>query len=268
MDVFCPRCYSPCTPTTAPLKTPRSSLTSSRTVTRLPTDRRLKSWLSGAVLTTWSSTRSKQWRWSWTSGEPPRPLSSHSPSWTALWQQWRLRQLRKINLPQELLIQFYSAIIESVLCTSITVWFSSATKSDLRRLRRVVWTAERIIGTTLRTLQELYSSRVSKRADKITLNPSHQHTPSVNGYRLVDATELWAPERPDTGTVSSLRQSISWTLDNNVEHTTLLHNYLFTTHSYFSFQICKSDRFSHTIVCVVFCVFAILYIAYLYIVLL
>ncbi len=84
-----------------------------------------------------------------------------------------LRQLRKFNLPQELLKQFYSAIIESVLCTSITVWFSSATKSDLRRLQRVVWTAERIIGTTLPTLQELYSSRVSKRAGKITLDPSH-----------------------------------------------------------------------------------------------
>ncbi len=49
-----------------------------------------------------------------------------------------LRQLRKFNLPQELLKQFYSAIIESVLCTSITVWFSSATKSDLRRLWRVL----------------------------------------------------------------------------------------------------------------------------------
>ncbi len=53
-----------------------------------------------------------------------------------------LHQLRKFNLLQELLKQFYSAIIESVLCTSITVWFSSATKSDLRRLWRVVWTAE------------------------------------------------------------------------------------------------------------------------------
>ncbi len=65
-----------------------------------------------------------------------------------------LCQLRKFNMLQELLIQFCSAIIESILCTSITVWFSSATKSDLRRLRRVVWTAERIIGTTLPTLQE------------------------------------------------------------------------------------------------------------------
>ncbi|KAL0159994.1 hypothetical protein M9458_043719, partial [Cirrhinus mrigala] len=48
-----------------------------------------------------------------------------------------LRQLRKFNLPQELLKQFYSAIIESVLCTSITVWFGSATKSDIRRLQRL-----------------------------------------------------------------------------------------------------------------------------------
>ncbi len=99
-----------------------------------------------------------------------------------------LRQLR--NLPQELLKQFYSAIIESVLCTSITVWFNSATKSDLRRLRRVVRTAERIIGTTLPTLQELYSSRVSKRADKITLDLTSAHSlfellPSGRRYRAL-----------------------------------------------------------------------------------
>ncbi len=72
---------------------------------------------------------------------------------------------------------------------------------------------ERIIGTTLPTLQELYLSRVSKRAGKITLDPHIQHTSSLNCYRLVNATELWAPERPDTETVSSLKQSISWTLD-------------------------------------------------------
>ncbi len=94
-----------------------------------------------------------------------------------------LQQLRKFNLPPELLKQFYSAIIESVLCTSITfshfadniitVWFSSDTKSDLRRRQRVGRTAERLIGTTLPPLQELYSSRVSKRAGKITLDPSH-----------------------------------------------------------------------------------------------
>ncbi len=102
-----------------------------------------------------------------------------------------LRQLRKFNLPQELLKQFYSAIIESVLYTSITVWFSSATKSDLRRLRRVVRTAERIIDKTLPTLQKLYLSRVRKRAGEITLDPSHpaqsffEHLPSGGRYRAL-----------------------------------------------------------------------------------
>ncbi len=80
-----------------------------------------------------------------------------------------LRQLRKFNLPQELLIQFYSAIIESVLCSSITVWFGSATKTDIRRLQRTVRTAERIIGAPLPSLQELYTSRVTR----VTLDPSH-----------------------------------------------------------------------------------------------
>ncbi len=72
---------------TAHLKTPLSSswslqttphwLASSRTVTSLLTDRRLRSWLSGAVLITWSSTSSKQWRWSWTSGETPLLSPTH-----------------------------------------------------------------------------------------------------------------------------------------------------------------------------------------------
>ncbi|CAM4610534.1 unnamed protein product [Leuciscus chuanchicus] len=70
-----------------------------------------------------------------------------------------LRQLRKFNLPQEQLVQFYSAVIQSILCTSITVWFGSATKTDLRRLERIVRTAERITGTTLPTLKVLHSSR-------------------------------------------------------------------------------------------------------------
>uniref|UniRef100_A0A8C1UDK1 Reverse transcriptase domain-containing protein n=1 Tax=Cyprinus carpio TaxID=7962 RepID=A0A8C1UDK1_CYPCA len=102
-----------------------------------------------------------------------------------------LRQLRMLNLPQELLKQFYSAIIESILCTSVTVWFSSASKSDLRRLQRVVRTAERIIGTTLPSIQELYLSRVSKRAGKITLDPSHpahflfELLPSGRRYRAL-----------------------------------------------------------------------------------
>ncbi len=75
-----------------------------------------------------------------------------------------LRQLKKFNLPQAHMTQFYSAVIESVLCSSITVWFGSASKSDIRRLQRTVRTAERIIGVHLPSLQDLYYSKVKKRA--------------------------------------------------------------------------------------------------------
>ncbi len=97
-----------------------------------------------------------------------------------------LHQLRKFNLPQEQLKLFYSTINEYVLCSSITVCFNSATNSDHRRLRRVVRTGERIIGTTLPTLQELYLSRVSKRAGKITLDPLHP------AHSLFEPVDVWS----------------------------------------------------------------------------
>ncbi|KAM9816601.1 uncharacterized protein ACBT44_010845 [Syngnathus typhle] len=64
-----------------------------------------------------------------------------------------LRQLKKFNLPRELLKTFYTAIIQSVLCTSITVWFGSASKQDKHRLQRTIRTAEKIIGINLPSIQ-------------------------------------------------------------------------------------------------------------------
>uniref|UniRef100_A0AAQ6IJQ8 Reverse transcriptase domain-containing protein n=1 Tax=Anabas testudineus TaxID=64144 RepID=A0AAQ6IJQ8_ANATE len=84
-----------------------------------------------------------------------------------------LRQLRKFNLPQELLTMFYTAIIQSVLCTSITVWFGSATKQDRHRLQRVIRSADKIIGTELPSIQHLYRSRLRKWAVSITADPTH-----------------------------------------------------------------------------------------------
>ncbi len=75
--------------------------------------------------------------------------------------------------------------------------------------------------------------------------PHIQRTPSLNCYRLVDATELWASEQPDTKTVSSLMQPISWTLDiKRGTHNTIIH--LFTTHTYFFISnLHISDLYTH-----------------------
>ncbi len=94
-------------------------------------------------------------------------------------------------------------------------------------LQRVVRTAERIIGTTHPLSNNCTYPQWTKGLAKSLWTPQIQHTLSSNGYHLVDATELRAPERPDTQTVSSLRQSISWTLDNNYgTHTIYTHIYL------------------------------------------
>ncbi|KAM9821542.1 uncharacterized protein ACBT44_007087 isoform 1-T1 [Syngnathus typhle] len=84
-----------------------------------------------------------------------------------------LRQLKKFNLPRELLKTFYTAIMQSVLCTSITVWFGSDSKQDKHRLQRTIRTAEKIIGINLPSIQDSYLSRTRKRARNISTDPSH-----------------------------------------------------------------------------------------------
>uniref|UniRef100_A0AAV2MNH4 Alkylated DNA repair protein AlkB homologue 8 N-terminal domain-containing protein n=1 Tax=Knipowitschia caucasica TaxID=637954 RepID=A0AAV2MNH4_KNICA len=66
-----------------------------------------------------------------------------------------LRQLRKAKLPAQMLVQFYTAIIESILTSSITVWFAGATVRDKQRLQRIVRSAEEVIGRSLPSLQDL-----------------------------------------------------------------------------------------------------------------
>ncbi|KAI3367746.1 hypothetical protein L3Q82_026590, partial [Scortum barcoo] len=93
------------------------------------------------------------------------------------------------------------AIIQSVLCTSITVWFGSATKQDRNRLQRRVRTAEKIIGAILPSIQDLYVSRVRKRAGNITADSSHpghnlfQLLPSGRRYRALYAKTIQTQEQ-------------------------------------------------------------------------
>uniref|UniRef100_A0AAV2J3E9 Alkylated DNA repair protein AlkB homologue 8 N-terminal domain-containing protein n=1 Tax=Knipowitschia caucasica TaxID=637954 RepID=A0AAV2J3E9_KNICA len=66
-----------------------------------------------------------------------------------------LRQLRKAKLPAQMLVQFYTAIIESILTSSVTVWFAGATVRDKQRLQHIVRSAEEVIGRSLPSLQDL-----------------------------------------------------------------------------------------------------------------
>lgn len=84
-----------------------------------------------------------------------------------------LRQLRKLKVSTEMLVQFYTAIVESILTSSITVWFPSATDRDKHRLQRIVRAAEKVIGCRLPSLWVLLSSRTRRRVGRIAADSSH-----------------------------------------------------------------------------------------------
>ncbi|XP_052001232.1 tubulin polyglutamylase TTLL5-like isoform X1 [Xyrauchen texanus] len=84
-----------------------------------------------------------------------------------------LRQLKKFNLPKSMMVHFYTAIIESILTSSINIWYAATTAKDKGRLQLVIRSAEKVIGCNLPPLQDLYDSRTLKRAGKIVADLSH-----------------------------------------------------------------------------------------------
>ncbi len=86
---------------------------------------------------------------------------------------YHLRQLRKFRVSPAILKTFYSGAIESVLTQCISVWYSNATKQDCKALQRVVRLAERISGSALPSLQDIYLKRCKSRAVKIIKDANH-----------------------------------------------------------------------------------------------
>ncbi|KAI4883195.1 hypothetical protein NFI96_000241 [Prochilodus magdalenae] len=72
-----------------------------------------------------------------------------------------LRRLRKAHLPPPILTTFYRGTIESILSSCITAWFGNCTASDRKSLQQVVRTAEKIIGVSLPTITDIYTTRKS-----------------------------------------------------------------------------------------------------------
>ncbi len=80
---------------------------------------------------------------------------------------------------------FYSGAIESVLTQCISVWYNNATNQDCKALQRVVRLAERISGSALPSLQDIYLKRCKSRAAKIIKDSNHP------GNHFFHFTAIW-----------------------------------------------------------------------------
>ncbi len=86
---------------------------------------------------------------------------------------YHLRQLRKFRISPAILKTFYSGAIESVLTLCISVWYGNVSNQDCKVLQRVVCLAERISGSALPSLQDIYLKRCKSRAVKIIKDSNH-----------------------------------------------------------------------------------------------
>ena len=127
--------------------------------------------ISNSPLSTWRP--SSVWDLPFPKTGSGRPTSTPSSKW--LTKDVLSAATKKYSLPQELLRPFYITAINSILCTSITVWFGAATKQDRNRLQ-------------LTSLQIPY-----------TLDTIFFYSAPPAG-----ATEPCIPKPPDTGAVSFL----------------------------------------------------------------
>ncbi|KAK3526545.1 hypothetical protein QTP70_030773 [Hemibagrus guttatus] len=89
----------------------------------------------------------------------------------------RKRWLRKAHFPPLILTTFYRGTIESILRNCITAWFGNCTVSDHKTLQRIVRTAEKIIGVSLPSITDMYTTRCIRKAIRIVDDPTHpSHT--------------------------------------------------------------------------------------------
>ncbi len=80
---------------------------------------------------------------------------------------YHLQQLRKFRVSPAILKTFYSGAIESVLTEYISVSYENLSSQDCKALQRVVRLAERISGSALPSLKDIYLKRCISRAAKI-----------------------------------------------------------------------------------------------------
>uniref|UniRef100_A0AAQ6IB52 Alkylated DNA repair protein AlkB homologue 8 N-terminal domain-containing protein n=1 Tax=Anabas testudineus TaxID=64144 RepID=A0AAQ6IB52_ANATE len=104
-------------------------------------------------------------------------LNTRSISKKAQQRLYFLRKLRKAHLPPPILTTFYRGTIESILSSCITAWFGNCTVSDRKALQRIVRTAEKIIGVSLPSITDIYTTRCIRKATCIVDDPTHPSHP-------------------------------------------------------------------------------------------
>ncbi|KAK3534814.1 hypothetical protein QTP86_026076, partial [Hemibagrus guttatus] len=132
-------------------------------------------------------------------------LNTSSISKKAQQRLYFLWRLRKAHLPPPILTMFYRGTIESVLSSCITGWFGNCTVSDRKTLQRIVRTAEKIIGVSLPSITDMYTTRCIHKSHQ---HKSHQptHTPFIHALHPPAIWKEVILSRPGTVALREIRR--------------------------------------------------------------
>ncbi len=84
-----------------------------------------------------------------------------------------LHKLRRARAPASIMCTFYRGTIESILTSCITVWYGACNAFCRKSLQRIVRAAEKIVGVSLPSLQDIYSTRLTRKALCIAGDSTH-----------------------------------------------------------------------------------------------
>lgn len=98
---------------------------------------------------------------------------SHTTSSLPLIRRINKEQLAMFSILQAILVQFYTATIESILISAITIWFGAASSQEIRKLRRAVKMAKNIIGCDLPSLHDLGVFGMRRQTGRLIADTSH-----------------------------------------------------------------------------------------------
>ncbi|KAK3545278.1 hypothetical protein QTP70_002963 [Hemibagrus guttatus] len=109
-----------------------------------------------------------------------------------------LQRLRTAHLPPLILTTFYRGTIESILSSCITAWFGNCTVLDRKTLQWIVRTAVKVIGVSLPSIMNIYSTRCIHKANTaLWMTPHTPLTHSSPSCHLERGTVAFGPTHPD-----------------------------------------------------------------------
>ncbi len=86
-------------------------------------------------------------------------------------------QTQKSQSPDPIICTFYRGTIESILTSCITVWYGACNASCRKSLQQIVRAAEKIVGVSLPSLQDIYSTRLTAKPSALQVIP---HPPDTH----------------------------------------------------------------------------------------